>query len=160
MFNGDYDKLFGDLSHPDMRVENRTRSGFPDRSLAELRSSIEDLDAMVASARTWHSAVVWVSPTCCIGRHEREAVGHDGERFTWTRVLVFEVRDGRMAAMCAFELEYEEAAFAYAEERVRATASRLPVTNRATEVGYRTLGASRGPRHRCRRRGLFGRVHI
>ena len=142
MFNGDYDKLFGDLSHPDMRVANRTRSGFPDRSLAELRASIEDLDAMVASARTWHSAVVWVSPTCCIGRHEREAVGHDGERFAWTRVLVFEVRDGRMASMCAFELEYEEAAFAYAEERVRATTSRLPVTNRATEVGYRTLAAS------------------
>ena len=38
MFNGDYDQLFGDLSHPDMRVENRTRSGLPDRSLAELRA--------------------------------------------------------------------------------------------------------------------------
>ena len=55
---------------------------------------------------------------------------------------MFEVRDGRMASMCAFELEYEEAAFAYAEERARATTSRLPVTNRATEVGYRAVGAS------------------
>ena len=45
-----------------------------------------------------------------------------------------EVRDGRLQSICQFEIEDEEAAFAYAEERVRATASRLAVTNRASET--------------------------
>ena len=30
------------------------------------------------------------------------------------------IRDGRLASMCEFELEDEEAAFAYADERMRA----------------------------------------
>ena len=41
---------------------------------------------MVASARTWDSAVCWLSPTVVVSRFEREAVGHDGERYTWTHV--------------------------------------------------------------------------
>ena len=46
--------------------------------------------------------------------------------------------------MCQFDLEDEEAAFAYAEERVRATTSRLAVTNRASETveaGWRAMQA-------------------
>ena len=39
--------------------------------------------------------------------------------------------------MCEFELEDEEAAFAYAEERMRATTSRLAVTNRVLRVPAR-----------------------
>ena len=35
---------------------------------------------------------------------------------------------------CEFELDDEEAAFAYAEERVRATRSRLAVINRASQT--------------------------
>ena len=41
---------------------------------------------------------------------------------------------GDCTSMCEFELDDEEAAFAYAEERVRATSSRLAVTNRASQT--------------------------
>ena len=49
---GDFDKVFGELCVPTLRIENRSRSAFPDRSAAELRASMEELDAMVASSRT------------------------------------------------------------------------------------------------------------
>ena len=65
---GDFDRLFGELTAPDLRFENRSRSAFPDRSAAELRASFEDLNAMVASARSWISAVCWLSPTWCVSR--------------------------------------------------------------------------------------------
>jgi hypothetical protein len=129
---GDFDRVFGDLTAPDFRLENRSQSAFPDRSLTELRATFEALDAMVASTRTWLSAVCWVSPGWTVTRFEREAVGRDGEQYTWTRLLVAEIRDGRLVSMCGFELDDEEAAFAYAEERVRAAASRLVVANRAS----------------------------
>ncbi|MDQ1447044.1 MAG: hypothetical protein QOC79_15, partial [Actinomycetota bacterium] len=134
MNRGDLDRAFGELSTPDLRIENRSRALFPDRSAAEFRSSLEELRAMVASVRTWISAACWVSPTWSVARFEREAVGLDGEQYAWTRVLVAEVRDGRLASMCEFELDDEESAFAYAEERMRAASSRLAVTNRASEV--------------------------
>lgn len=114
---GDFDRFFDEFSTPDMRVENRSRSGFPDRSASDLRASFAELNAMVASARTWLSAMCWVSPACCVTRLEREAVGPEGERYAWTRILVGEVRDGRMASMCEFEPDHEEAAFGYAEQR-------------------------------------------
>ena len=37
------------------------------------------------------------------------------------RLLVAGIRDGRLASMSGFELDDEEVAFAYAEERMRAT---------------------------------------
>ena len=52
--HGDFDRVFGELSTPEMRFENRSRSAFPDRSIDELRASFEELDAMVSSARTWY----------------------------------------------------------------------------------------------------------
>ena len=115
----DFDRLSNDLVDPDMRVENRTRSGFPDRSADELRASHEELSRMVASTQSWHSVERWLSPNVCVARHERRAEGQDGERYEWTRLIVGEVADGRCTAMCAFEPEDEDAAFAYAEERVR-----------------------------------------
>ena len=44
---------------------SRTGRGqsFRDRSAAEFRASLEELDAMVTSARTWNSAMCWLSPT-------------------------------------------------------------------------------------------------
>ncbi|WP_235629786.1 nuclear transport factor 2 family protein [Mycolicibacterium novocastrense] len=130
----DLDRLFGDLSVNDLNVQNHSRSIFPDRSGAELRATVEDLDALVASVRQWHSATHWLSANVCVGRHEREAIGHDGERYSWTRLMVFEVRDGRMASMCIFEPDDEDAAFAYAEELVRTPNSRLTVSNLATRT--------------------------
>ena len=89
---------------------------------------------MVVSARGWCSAICWVSPNYGVARCEREAVGEDGERYTWLFLVVFEARDGRVASMCEFELDDEDGAFAYAEERVRATTSRLGLTNQATRT--------------------------
>jgi hypothetical protein len=115
----DFDRLFNKITDPDMRVENRTRSGFPDRSVAELRASHEELNAMVASTRSWHSTECWLSPTVVVSRHERQAEGRNGEQYAWTRLIAGEAVGGRCTAMCEFEVEDEEAAFAYAEERVR-----------------------------------------
>jgi len=130
----DFDTVFGELTASNLRVETRSRSAFPARSAAEYRTTLEELAAMVVSARSWISAVRWLSPTCYVVRCERDAVGQDGEHYTWSFLVVIEVRNGRIAAMCEFEPEQEEAAFAYAEERVRATASRLAVTNRSCET--------------------------
>lgn len=58
-------------------------------------------------------------------RLEREALGPEGEQYAWTRLLVIEVRDGRLASMCQFEIDDEEAAFAFCEERVRAATAGL-----------------------------------
>jgi hypothetical protein len=116
----EFDRAFGELSGPDFRLENRSRSGFGDRSATELRATYEDLTAMVASARIWHSALCWLSPTLAVGRFERDAVGRDGERYAWTLIDVAEIRDGQVALTCQFELDGEEAAFAYAEECMRA----------------------------------------
>lgn len=117
--NRDFDRLFGELSVPELRVESRTLSAFPDRSASDLRASLGDLNAMVASARTWLSAVRWVSPGWSVARLEREAAGPEGEQYAWTRLLVIETRDGRLASMYQFELDDEEAAFAFADRRAR-----------------------------------------
>ncbi|HTI78683.1 MAG TPA: AAA family ATPase, partial [Mycobacterium sp.] len=130
----DFDRLFGELLTKDMRVENRTLSGFPDRSANDLRAGFGDLDAMVASSRTWMSATSWLSPDWGVTRVDREADGREGEKYTWTRLIVVEVSSGRLGSMCEFELDDEDAAFTYAEERGRASVSRLAVTNRASEV--------------------------
>jgi hypothetical protein len=120
MNRGDFDTVFGELTTSDMRVENRSRSVFPDRSAAELRASLEELNVMVASSRNWTSAACWLSPSCVVARQQREAVGLDGEQYQWTRILVAEHRDGRLASLGDFDLDNEEAAFAYGKGRVRA----------------------------------------
>jgi hypothetical protein len=63
---GDFERMFSEFASPDMRVENRSRSGLPDR--AELRASFDHLGEMVASVRAWSSAVRWLSPTWCVLR--------------------------------------------------------------------------------------------
>ena len=139
----DFDWIFGELTSPEVRFENRSRSVFPDRSAAQFRESVEALDAMVASSRTWHAVVSWLSPVWVVVRQHREAVGRDGERYEWLTLHVSEVRGGRLQSICQFEIDDEEAAFAYAEERVRATASRLAITNRASQATDALGGASR-----------------
>ena len=131
--NGDFDRVFGELTDPGFRVEIRSASAFPDRSAAELRASFEDLNAMVSSARSWNSAERWLDSRCGVVRHEREAVGLDGEQYAWSRLCVFETSNGRAASLCEFRLDDEASAFAYAEERARATSTRLAVTNRASK---------------------------
>jgi hypothetical protein len=121
---GAYDRVVNDLTAPGMRIENRTRSGFPDRSLTELAASLEDLSVMVGSTRSWNSAACWLSPECGVLRHEREAFGGDGEHYRWTFVVVLEAAGGRATHLCQFELDDEAEAFAYAEERAREAESR------------------------------------
>jgi hypothetical protein len=80
---------------------------------------------MVASTQTWPSAVCWVSPAWNVTRLEREAFGPDRERYEWTRLLVIELRSGLVMFACEFDLEDEEAAFAYANEQVRDASSHV-----------------------------------
>ena len=75
--------------------------------------------------------------------------GTDGEQLrvdtasTWPSFAT-----GRSRRSCQFELDDEEAAFAYAEERVRATTSRLAVTNRASTDSGRLGESDCRPRRR------------
>ncbi len=131
--NGDFDQAFGDLSTPDLRIVNRSHALFPDRSAADLRASFEELSAMVSSSRSWVAALRWVSPSVLVIRLEREATGHDGEGYRWTRLHVCQFRDLRLASVAQFEIDDEQAAFAYAAEQTTARASRLRVQNRASE---------------------------
>jgi hypothetical protein len=117
---GDFDRVFNELIAPDFYVENRSRSVLNDRrSAAEFRATTEELAAMVDSLRIWFPATCWLSPTCGVCRNEREATGLDGEKYAWSDLVAFVIRDGRAASACMFELGDEEAAFAYAEEQVR-----------------------------------------
>ncbi len=143
LIEGDFDRMLNQLSAPDLRIESRSRSAFPDRSAADLRVSLDELGEMVTSVRTWNSAVCCVSPTWIVARMERDAVGLDGERYEWTRIYVGEYRHGRLVSLCEFEIDDEDAAFAYAEERVRATPSRLAVTNRSSESVHAMANALR-----------------
>ncbi len=134
---GDLDKIFGELYAPDIRIESHSRTIIPNRTARELRSSYEEFNAMVARSRVWNAAVYWMSPTVAVVRQEREAVGLDGEKFEWSRIYVGRREGGRVTVLCEFDVEFEDQAFAYAEELSRAAASRLAVTNRAAIVGER-----------------------
>ena len=78
-----------------------------------------------------------------MARHERQAAGHDSEAFTWSRLYVAEVRDGQSVSLCEFDVDDEAAAFAYAEDRMCATPSRLALRNRASTVGQAFIVALR-----------------
>ncbi len=139
---GDNDAVFA-LFEPGMRVESRSRTIIPSRALDELRSSVDEFKAMVRSSRIWCAAVRWLSPTCAVVRHEREAVGHEGQSYEWSRIYALEIHGGRFTGGCEFDIEFEDEAFAYAEERLRASGSRLAVTNRASVVAERLAKAIR-----------------
>jgi hypothetical protein len=115
----DHDRLFGELTATEMRFEMRSSSPFPNRSATELRTSVEDLTTWLASMRSWHATIRWLSATCFVSRNERVGVGLGGEQYAWTRIYVFEFEHGQCTCICEFELDNEAAAFAYAEERVR-----------------------------------------
>src|SRR5262249_499083 len=136
---GDYERAFGEYLEPGIRIENRSRAPFPDRSASELRATFDELHTWVVSTRTWHSTVRWLSPNWMVMRLDREAVGRDGENYQWAKVHVSEYRDGQFTSVCQFDIEDEDAAFAYADERMRATASRLAVSNLASRV-WRAVG--------------------
>ena len=141
--NHDYDKFFNELAVPGLRVDSRAGTIFPERTPEELRDSVELFHAMVASSRIWYSAVRWLSPECAVVRQEREAVGEDGECYEWSRIYVAEFENGLYTAVCDFDVEFEEQAFAYAEERMLATSSPLPASNPASEAAQRVTAALR-----------------
>lgn len=140
---GDLESVFSMFSTPGLRIESRSRSLFPSRSAEELRRSVEELGEMVGSYRVWGPAFCWLSSEWMVGRHEREAVGRDGEKYAWARLYVAQIRAGLFTSLCEFDVDDEDAAFAYAEERMRAASSRLAVANRASEVGGHILAAMR-----------------
>ena len=121
---GEFDRLFNQLSCPDVHIQNRSRFGFPDRSAAELRTSLEDLNTMLDPLRAWFSSVRFVSPTLFVVRMEREGVGGGGEQYAWTRTLVCAIRAGRLAFIHDFDADDEAAAFSWAVEQVNPSDSR------------------------------------
>jgi class 3 adenylate cyclase/ketosteroid isomerase-like protein/tetratricopeptide (TPR) repeat protein len=140
--SGDLDRTFSMFATPGLQIESRSRSVFPRRSPAELRRSVEELGAMVAKYRVWASTICWVSDDVTVSRHEREAVGRDGETYAWSRLYVAQAtRDGQFTAICEFDIDDEESAFEYAEDLARASTSRLAVANRASELTENLLGA-------------------
>lgn len=136
---GDLDAAFSMFSAPGLSIESRSRSLFPSRTPEELRRSVEELGAMVQSYRIWGPSVCWLSREWMVGRHAREAVGRDGERYLWTRIYAGQIKDGLFRSLCEFDADDEDAAFAYAEERMRAAPSRLAVRNRASETASRAM---------------------
>lgn len=140
---GNMDKVFGELLAPDLRVESRSRTIVPSRTVGDWRASVEEFNAMVSSSRVWNAAVHWLSPNCVLLRQERAATGHDGECYEWSRIYVGEGRGGRVTALCEFDVENEAEAFAYAEDRVRAQAGRLAVCNAGTALLDGVLAAMR-----------------
>ncbi len=139
---GDLDKAFSMFGGSARQIESRSRSIFPDRTSSELRTQIEELMSMVSSVRWWYSALCWLSPTCAVARQEREATGPDGEKFAWTHLYAGEFGREEVRWVCEFEVGDEDAAFAYAEERMRAVASgRLAVANQATDTGSGLIAA-------------------
>jgi class 3 adenylate cyclase/ketosteroid isomerase-like protein len=138
---GDLDRAFGEFTTPDAHFENRSHTAFPDPSVSDPSASYRELTTVVASVRTWVSAVCWVSQDWGVGRLEREAVGRDGEPYAWTWLNVCASRDGQFVSGCLFDPEDEEQAFAYAEERARTAVSRLAVTNRASRTHSEVMRA-------------------
>ena len=103
----------------------------------------------------------WLSRNWFVARHEREAVGHDGEKYEWIRIYVGEIRNSGSSRRLAYSksTKREEQAFAYADERMRAS-SRLAVTNRASEVRSDLGRAFQLSRHRRSRRDLLRPDHV
>ena len=83
----------------------------------------------------------WLSPDCAVVRQEREATGPDGETFAWTQLYAGRFPGDVVIWVCEFEVDDEDAAFAYAEERMRVAPSRLAVSNQASEVGQHFVAA-------------------
>ena len=134
-----------ELFEPGMRVENRSCTIIPSRALDELRSSVDEFKAMVRSSRIWCAAVRWLSPTCAVVRHGREAVGHEGPELRVVADLRSRVSrrtvHGRLRIR--YRVRRRGVRGQYAEERLRASASRLAVTNRVSVVAERLAKAIR-----------------
>ena len=110
-----------------------------DHSVDELFQWLQERGRQVASVRNRITAIRWLSPNCCVGVGDARAVGLDGEDYEWMRLYVAEFRDGLIASVRQFELDDEEAAFAYAETLVTPPPRRLAVSNRASEIGDASL---------------------
>ena len=121
--SGDVDEAMDRFSADDVHVENRSRSGFPNRSAAQLRTSFLEIRNMFASVHEWHAAVCWLSPEVSVSRFQREALGHDGGLYEWTRILVNEISGGRVRSICDFDGDDEQRAIDYAENKTGFTAS-------------------------------------
>ncbi len=74
------------------------------------------------------SAAHWLSPTWVFARVEREAVGRDGDTYAWAWLLVSEIHGGRLVSAWGFDVDDEEAAFAYGKQRERAGQQPTPTT--------------------------------
>ena len=131
---GDFDRAFGELMAPGMRVENRSRSAFPDRRSAPPARAIGNSRRRLPRCGRGIRWCAGYHPTGPLSALSARPLDDDDETYTWTWLCVCGLRDGRTISACLFDPEDEAAAFAYAEECMRAVSSRLAVTNRASET--------------------------
>ena len=130
------------LSQPDFRwLAPPTALKACERSVDDMFEWMDERGRQVASQRHWVPVLHWLSPNCAVGLGEIEAVGTDGEEYSWSFIYVGECREGLLAT--AREFDDEEQAFAYAESLVAGQPPRLPLTNHASEVADRVWAAMR-----------------
>ena len=129
---GDLDRMLAVLTSPGMRVENRSRSSSGSLSRRPpCQPRRVDRDGHGYTHVVLRRSLVvadHVVARCARGTRSRRRALCVGTRL---RVRVFVRRSGRS---CEFELDDEDAAFAYAEELARIAVSRLDVSNRASRV--------------------------
>ena len=104
---GDFDGIVRRTPLPRPARREPVPLGVPGPLGRRVRASFEELNAMVARSGRGTRPSCWLSPAWGVTRHDREAVGQDGEQFAWARILVIEYDDGRLASLCDFEIEDE-----------------------------------------------------
>ena len=139
------------LAQPDFRwLATPSALTSSELSVDDLFRWLQERGRQVSSVRHWIPVLRWLSPNCCVGLGDARAVGLDGEDYEWTRLYVGECRDGLLASVRQFELDDEEAAFAYADTLVAPPPSRLAISNRASELVRRLVAGDAVPRRRRR----------
>ena len=159
---GDLDRVFAELSRPDVRIESRSRSSLRGslgcESFAPARRTHANWSARCQEWLLGSALAVaeLVSSRAWSARPSgRTASSTNGRGSSWASSAT----DG--SRRCASSISTTRtAAFAYAEERMRAASSRLAVTNRASESVEAAATGDAGPRRRRARRALFGSVRI
>ena len=112
-----------------------------ERTLEEMFEWLRQRGRQVSSQQHCVPAIQWCSPSCAVCRIEINAVGKDGERYTWSSVVVTQIRDGAIAWVREFDTEAD--AFTYAESLGTPKPSRLASINPASEIHDRICSGFR-----------------
>ena len=114
------------LCRPEFRWLSPTRTLVaPVRTIDEVVAWWRDRAGQVESVRNWNSAIEWISPEVTVATGEARGISRDGAEYAWSGIYVGVFRGGLFESIYGFELEDEDAAFAYAESLVAQRHRRL-----------------------------------